>query len=217
MSIVTEFTAPASEFLLEETLAAAPDITVEGERIVTHSHEWTMPFVWVSGPEFEPFDRALPEDDTVAEHAVLDDFGRTRLYEITWVDEWQDRITRILNMGGTIMEASAEGETWDVAIRFADREHLSDLQQYFDEHDAAWTLRRLYRPNEPRQIEFGLTPDQRKTLIAALNSGYYETPRGVTMEELADKFDISANAASERLRRAHATLVEHTMTVGRHD
>ena len=39
-------------------------------------------------------------------------------------------------------------------------------------------------------------------LTAAIEGGYFEIPRGIAMSDLAARFDISDQAASERLRRA---------------
>jgi hypothetical protein len=39
MSVVGEFTVPANQFVLGETLQAVPSVTVEFERVVTHSQE----------------------------------------------------------------------------------------------------------------------------------------------------------------------------------
>ncbi|MFC7008889.1 helix-turn-helix domain-containing protein [Halalkalicoccus salilacus] len=49
--------------------------------------------------------------------------------------------------------------------------------------------------------------------------GYYDVPRTVTLTELANKLDISHQALSERLRRAHANLIDRTIssTEGRSD
>ena len=52
-----------------------------------------------------------------------------------------------------------------------------------------------------------LTPVQRETVEAALELGYFDIPRGVSMEELAAELDITPNAVSERLRRAERTLL----------
>jgi len=49
---------------------------------------------------------------------------------------------------------------------------------------------------------YGLTPLQRDTLIQAVQGGYYSIPRGVSTQELAETFDISDQAVTERLRRA---------------
>jgi hypothetical protein len=59
---------------------------------------------------------------------------------------------------------------------------------------------------------FGLTPEQRTTLVSAVHGGYYDIPRGMSTQDLADEYDISDQAITERLRRGIASLVTHTLS-----
>jgi predicted DNA binding protein len=60
-------------------------------------------------------------------------------------------------------------------------------------------------------IWFGLTPAQRETLVAAVDGSYYPIPRRLSTEDLADRFDISDQAVTERLRRAIVALTENAL------
>lgn len=51
-----------------------------------------------------------------------------------------------------------------------------------------------------------LPPAQREALTAAVEAGYYETPREVELSELADGLDVPRSTLSYRLRRAEASL-----------
>lgn len=42
---------------------------------------------------------------------------------------------------------------------------------------------------------------QREVIIAAIEAGYFETPRGITLEELGRRLGVSKAAASETMRR----------------
>lgn len=44
MSIITEFTVPADQFALYETLCRATEMVVEVERVVTHGPDQIMPY-----------------------------------------------------------------------------------------------------------------------------------------------------------------------------
>lgn len=48
--------------------------------------------------------------------------------------------------------------------------------------------------------------EQRETLRAAVESGYYETPRKVTTQDLADELDVPQSTVQYRLSRAEAWL-----------
>lgn len=53
-----------------------------------------------------------------------------------------------------------------------------------------------------------MRPEQRRILELAAAEGYYETPRGTTLEELASMLDCPRSTVSYRLRQAEAGLVE---------
>ncbi|WP_254662883.1 helix-turn-helix domain-containing protein [Haladaptatus sp. W1] len=49
--------------------------------------------------------------------------------------------------------------------------------------------------------------EQLEVLQLAAKHGYYDVPRGITLRELADRIDVSHQAVSERIRRAHGHLI----------
>lgn len=65
----------------------------------------------------------------------------------------------------------------------------------------------------PDQSGFGtaLPPEQRAALHAAVNRGYYETPREITVAELATELDIPRSTLSYRLRSAEAKLAKSAL------
>ena len=52
-----------------------------------------------------------------------------------------------------------------------------------------------------------LPPDQRSAMRAALDHGYYRTPREITLDDLAAELDVPRSTLSYRLRRAEERLV----------
>jgi predicted DNA binding protein len=52
-----------------------------------------------------------------------------------------------------------------------------------------------------------LTDAERETLEAAVDRGYFRSPRGATLGDLAEEFDISKPAVSKRLRRGQEKAV----------
>lgn len=54
----------------------------------------------------------------------------------------------------------------------------------------------------------GLPPDQREALEAAIEHGYYETPREVDVGDLADRLDVPRSTLTYRLRRAEAYMAK---------
>ncbi|UPV75047.1 helix-turn-helix domain-containing protein [Halorussus limi] len=213
MSLVAEFSVPADDFALADALAAVPEIRIEVERLATHSREWVMPFVWASGGDLDAFESALADDETVADVATLDRLDGGALFMIEWADPVQSLVDSMVDRHAIVQEAVADRE-WFLKLRFSDEQHLSSFRDHFESN---FELHRKYRPEEPRQGEFGLTPHQRETLVVASELGYFSVPRGATAEDIADELDISANSVSQRLRRAHDALVRNTLLIDGRD
>nr|WP_241431177.1 helix-turn-helix domain-containing protein [Halococcus thailandensis] len=51
-----------------------------------------------------------------------------------------------------------------------------------------------------------LTETQRETVVLAVSAGYYETPQQTNLGELADEFQISKSALSQRLSAVESKL-----------
>jgi predicted DNA binding protein len=52
-----------------------------------------------------------------------------------------------------------------------------------------------------------MTTKQKETLEVAVSEGYYDEPEEITLGELADRFDVSKSAVSQRLKRAESKIV----------
>ncbi|WP_435180336.1 helix-turn-helix domain-containing protein [Halorussus sp. AFM4] len=213
MSIVAHFSVPLDAVALGETFGAAPEMRVEVERLATHSREWVMPFVWASGGDFEAFEAALADDPSVAERSVVDAFDATRLYEIEWVESVADLVDEIVDQHGTILEASAAADGWFFRVRFTDQSQVEAFSDHFNDRGVSFEVQQLTRPTDPRQATFGLTENQRETLVLAQQSGYFEVPRAVSLSDLAERVGVSANSLSERLRRGTDELVRNALVV----
>lgn len=57
-------------------------------------------------------------------------------------------------------------------------------------------------------VTVSIPQKQRETLRAAIDCGYYETPREITIDELADRLDIPPSTVSYRLRQAESYLAK---------
>lgn len=116
--------------------------------------------------------------------------------------------------GATLLEATGQDERWELQMRFDDEASLSAFQTYLDENDLHFDLNRLYNPSEPTTDgQSDLTTAQRKTLTTALDAGYYDVPRDIAMDELAETLGVSQQALSKRFRRGYRNLIEDSLTV----
>lgn len=213
MSVITEFTIPAGAFALEHTFDEVPELTLEIERLATHSREWIMPFLWATDGDMDALEQALADDPSIDEYKRLNDADDVGEFNVEWRDDVQELIDQIVDQHGIMQEAEAANGTWYLKLKFIDREALDEFQTYFRERGYEFELQRLYDGADPKEREYDLTPEQRETLLTALEMGYFSIPRDTQIQELADALEISTNAVSQRLRRAVENLTTNTLLV----
>ena len=216
MSTIVELAVPAAEFALRRTLEATGDLAVEVERVVAYDPDHVMPYVWMSGDEsaLEAADDALADDPSVDEAERLTDLDGERLYRMAWVDDVTVMLHLLTEERATVLAARVENDEWRFRVLCPEREAVSRTYESATEQGVSIEIRKLHRLEENRHGRVGLTDAQYETMVAALDCGYYEIPRETDMEALSDELDISHQALSERLRRAHRTLVEELVDVG---
>lgn len=213
MSVIGDFTVPSDSFALHHALTSAPEVTVEADRLASHSTREVLPFLWASGGDSEQFEAAFDADQTVDSATVAERTDDGALYRLQWADEVCELVDEMVDHHAAIVEASAQDGEWDLRLRFAEEDQISEFQRYFRDSGRDFEVHHLSRPSEPRQREFGLTTEQYEALVAAVRNGYFEVPRGTSVDELGALLGISANSVSQRLRRGNETLVRNALIV----
>lgn len=200
--------------ILRYTLSNAPDVEVSWEKSdLTESGSHQM-LVWVHADDYDAFDAGLEEDPTIDRPCRVVSFDDRRLYQLELSCEGHRASVypTVVEGGGVLREVRGTHEGWHFRAAFPDEEALERFHGFFRERDEAIELRRLYEERRSRDgARYGLTDEQRETLVAAVDAGYLDIPRSCLLAELGDEFDISLNAASERFRRGTKTLIENTI------
>ncbi|WP_306059534.1 helix-turn-helix domain-containing protein [Natronococcus wangiae] len=215
MSTIAELAIPAEEFALWHTLDATTGLDVEIERVVAYDPDHVMPYVWLLGDEatLADADDALAADSTVDEAELLSDIGGERLYRMNWIDDVTVILHLLTEEQATVLDATVENTQWRFRVLFPERDALSRTYEFATDQGVSIDLQKIHRLDETRHGRFDLTDAQHETLVAALDRGYYDIPRTIDMEKLSDELEISHQALSERLRRAHRALVEEAIGV----
>lgn len=124
-------------------------------------------------------------------HLAFDYLGPGFLVETSRVErthQW-----RILTPDGTDV-GGLNAAVWEEVCDCADvnLERLTDAESW----------------SGPAVRDVSLTTEQREALAAAVENGYYETPREIDLGDLSDELDVPRSTLSYRLRRAEAELAE---------
>jgi hypothetical protein len=148
----------------------------------------------------------------------LSPLGRSRIYAAIVYDahNWDSIAERLTEMGlhyrtGTTITAG--WERWTLYLEGSD-----DLAAIVGSLEDAGNETQLVKSVELGQIEPArqlnvtrlvdeLTPRQQEILRAAIDSGYYDPGRDVTIEEIGEQFDLATTTTWEHLQRAEAKVM----------
>lgn len=214
MSTIAAVQLPATELALSDTLEAVPDAGFEIERVVAYDPDRIMPYVWATGADLTLIEDALTADESVMDVELLAEIDDDGLYAMDWVADIQLLTHLLTEAEATIIEAYVKADQWRLRLMLPERAALSALDEFCRENDIPIDITGIHEMDADRYGRLGFTDSQREALSAALDSGYYEIPRSTNLGELANDLDISHQALSERLRRAHKILVEDAMRIG---
>ena len=206
MSADVEITVAATELVLADTLTRKPDIHLQFQREVPLGNGIATR-LRVTKVDSDDVETALSSDPDVTDVEIIEMVDDEALVRIRWQSVANELFDAILESDGTLISASGSGNRWSLRIQFPDSDRVSTFYDRCLEDEISIVLERMHNPGWPSFEDHSLTDEQWEALRAALELGYFEVPREVTLEELADKFGISDTAVSQRLRRGMATLV----------
>jgi hypothetical protein len=87
------------------------------------------------------------------------------------------------------------------------QDDISETIQAYQQAGASTDLRRLGGYESRDRPADELTDRQREVIETAWEMGYYEVPRGVSSEEIADELDLDPSTVTEHLQRAERNLL----------
>jgi hypothetical protein len=212
MPVIAEFTIPGKGFPLGQALETIGNVELTLERIVPieGSH---LPYVWVKAEDPEAFERQVATDQYIDEFVRLDSVEDETLYRIEWTETEHGLLNGIRETEAVIMEAIAT-DRWAFRLRFLDHDRLARFHDYCLDNSLAIELGRIFTATQPSATQdmFDLTPAQREALQLAIDRGYFDSPRAVTLSEIAEDLGVSKQAASQRIRRGNEKVLRESLT-----
>lgn len=201
MAVIAELEVDASSFDLGRVTTLVDGVHVELERVVPTGNG-VMPFFWAGAPDQDRFERVVRDSDLVD---GLDSVSRVDdrvLYEVVWRRR-DTKFTRILEYSSATILQAAGSDRWSFELRFSTHDDLQAFHDSCRDEGVDFQVDRVYTlgGDDDAAHDLGLTPDQREALVVAVEAGYYQVPRRVTLDEVAAELSISQQAASERVRR----------------
>jgi predicted DNA binding protein len=204
--IVVQLRLRHPELVLRPSVQRAPAITVEPDYWTNGEGGRTLLFFTAYGTSFDEFEAALASDPTVDDPVLVERFQDRRSYRVALTDRALTLVEETAVAGGQLRRCLSSREGWQYQLRFPDRDALVAFNAACRERDVSVSVDHLRLPGEQRSGLVALTEKQTELLTVAYEEGYFEVPRRISQDELADRLGVSKSAVSQRLRRALGEL-----------
>ncbi|OVE86010.1 helix-turn-helix domain-containing protein [Natronolimnobius baerhuensis] len=204
--IVAQLRLDHSALFLRPTLRRATDVTVEPDYWTTASSGRTQVFVTAYGSTFDAFEAALEVDSTVTNPVLVDRYPDRRVYRLERTERTLTFVDETTDAEGRILDLSSCRNGWCVQLRFPTRDDLVTFNEYCRGQGISLTVDHLRVSDDEDDGVVALTEKQQELLAVAHEEGYFDVPRGISQDELADRLGVSKSAVSQRLRRAIGEL-----------
>ncbi|MFC7115337.1 helix-turn-helix domain-containing protein [Natronoarchaeum sp. GCM10025703] len=212
-----------------DTLANYPDAEIRSLSLhVTESSLWRVDHATGSPEALAAIEDAFLTSDYYADCLATDHCGATQTtHVLEHTDDtlvlysYWERTPACASVPHTALDNLGEGALFET--RHSERQYTwriihsgpADVHSFVDELErivgdcATLDVRRLTDAPSPTDSEDdGLSPEQEAALQAAVEHGYYETPREVDVGELAERLDVPRSTLTYRLRRAETYLAK---------
>jgi len=211
MGVLLTFRVPARSVSLGDAAeTAGANVTLDP---LVH-FETGIPSVRVrasSDTDYGEFERAIREFETVEDVGLLEDDDDSRTYAVSWSGPPGGVFEDLHGTGAHVLSADGNGDAWRFETAFQSEADLAAFSERCRSAEVPLEVESIQKGAFAREDTYGLTEDQYETLLLAVEEGFYDVPRETNTVELAAELGISDQSLSERLRRAHATLVENTL------
>lgn len=209
MSLVADIELTSDLLPFVDVAAAVPEVSLTIRDGRQNESGPAVMFLGATGDSFAALEDALSEEPDVESAAIVTESDGERLYQVLYVREDDIDLERITLRKALFEAIRVTPNGWRVRGRFSGREELVALREFAVENGVSFRLERLTETDRDRNGLDRLTDGQREALLTAHEMGYFEVPRGATLDDVAGALGITAPSLSERMRRAQGRLIDH--------
>lgn len=211
MATTAEFTVAAGDFPLGSSFQSLSEIEIELEKIVPINTAM-VPYLWVRGVEVATVKSVLDAHRATQEITLIETVKNRHLLRVDWNPAHGEFLNILVEANVILLSARGTATAWNFMIRGDSHESISNFQTYCQEADIPIELTSLSELSSAETNDvYGLTDAQHEALLLAYQRGYFDSPRRMTLQDVAEELDISRQALASRLRRGHRQLIEQTL------
>lgn len=193
---------------------ANTDYSIDFERVIPVSDDVYLMYGTVTGDAVDVLESLVEQLSHFESVKMLDDAGGTRRFELRLTEP--PVISTIASHGGRVKSASIENGDYRLVVQAPpsiDVRRLVDAVQALYPNASLQAQRQKTRTEQSETnvgsnyLE-GLTKKQRAAIESAYVAGFFEWPREVTGEEMAESMDVSPPTYHQHIRTAERKLLE---------
>jgi len=170
-----------------------------------------FPFV-IEHADRAELETAFRADETVASYEVVNWSDDAGVYYISHTPETKLISPIVTDVNGFLVNTETCDTGWLVHALLPDRDALDTIWTYARENDIALDIIDIHGTDEAAdEPSYGLTDEQRAALRVAYDAGYFNEPRDVALDDVAERLDLSPSATSGRLRRGMRNILAATV------
>lgn len=217
MAVLATVQFTHSEGALVHTLGELPDINVRVLREAGTDPEHATSLFMFNGGDLEAIESTLATDPSVAMTHPMPNYQGRHVFGIEFTPETRLLAPSVTEQRGFSLEAKRTDpdssiDGWWERWLFPSREGLNAVWKRARAEDFQFEIVSINEFHPEGSADTGaLTQEQRETLLFAHEEGYFEEPRETSLEELADKMELSSTAVGGRIRRGVNALVKATV------
>jgi predicted DNA binding protein len=163
----------------------------------------------LGGTDIEPLRRALEDHDEVLSYELVTEGTRTYTFVHVTERETLTELLEVVEEYALLLDPPFQLSEKGISVTVAGSDDAlqSAFAEVSERIDVDVESTGVYVPDEPEYLD-RMTDRQYEALVTAYDQGYYETPRTVSFEEVADELGCAPSTANELLRRAESELVD---------
>jgi predicted DNA binding protein len=211
MSITTKIHLRHDRLALVPTLRALDDVEIHVvTQGMTDPGRTAFPFL-IEYDDRAALESAFDADETVAGYDLVDWTDGTGIYYVEYAPETVLISTVVAEVNGVLVHTETRGDGWLARLVLPDRSALTAVWDYARDHDMTLDIVEIYGNEDVAgERSYGLTDEQRSTLLLAYDHGYFSEPREASLGDVAAEIGLSSTATSGRLRRGIRNLIAAT-------
>lgn len=209
--LIAEFRVAHPDFPLMETLESGPAFEITSLFQPGTSASVPEKTFAITAADYEMVEASLEADPSVSDVRTIDVCRNNRTYRIRFTDRTVLLSPTLGDLGLRIDAIDRDHDMWRFQVSAADRSTMIAALDYCRETSRMFTLDRLYASVAEESVTSPeLSEQQRQTLLLAARQGYFDVPRGTSLEALGAELGVSDSAVSARLRKAINSLIEQS-------